>query len=312
MARKRSKRSECPNCGQRLSAEDNYCPSCGQENHTHKLPLRHFFVEFLAGTFNFDTKLLRTLRDLFAPPGQVVRNYNENKRARYVPPLRLYLFTSVVFFILLSALPEHDRPEAPVSRDRNGLKFTAGSHAIDSLLMGLLERDALTDAAIDSVLMANGEDRPGAFERKLVRSAMEQNLGGSKRAEFGQRFMGNISKLMFALLPLFALLLYLLNWRARSYFTEHLVFAFYFHTVVFALLLLRLLLNEASYLVVGETTGYTALIPLLSLVYLPWSMRTVYRRPWWSTIIKALLIVLVYSTVFAFALAGAAILTALV
>ncbi|MBK8498196.1 MAG: DUF3667 domain-containing protein [Flavobacteriales bacterium] len=293
-------------------AEDNYCARCGQENHTHKLPLRHFIVEFLAGTFNFDTKLLRTLRDLFVPPGLVVRNYNQNKRARYVPPLRLYLFTSVVFFIVLSILPEHERPVAPEGNERNGLKFTAGSDTIDSELMDLAERGALTDAAIDSVLMANGDDQPSDFERRLVRTAMEQNLGGDKRAQFDQRFMGNISKLMFVLLPLFALLLYLLNWRARGFFTEHLVFAFYFHTVVFALLLLRLLVNEASYAAVGITTDYTTLIPLLSLVYLPWAMRTVYGRPWWRTIIKTLLIVVVYSIVLGMALVGAAILTAIV
>ena len=59
MARQRVKRTDCPNCGRSLLAADNYCPSCGQENHTHKLPVRHFIVELLSGLFNFDTKLRR-------------------------------------------------------------------------------------------------------------------------------------------------------------------------------------------------------------------------------------------------------------
>ena len=88
MARTRVKRPECPNCGRALEADANFCAHCGQENHTHKLPVRHFVVEWLSGMFNFDTKLLRTLRDLFWPPGLVIREFNANKRIRYVHPLR--------------------------------------------------------------------------------------------------------------------------------------------------------------------------------------------------------------------------------
>lgn len=325
MARSREKRPECPNCGNALHADDNYCARCGQENHTHKLPLRHFLVELLSGLFNFDTKLARTLRDLFVPPGLVIRNFNGNQRARYVPPLRLYLFTSVLFFLALSWMPASQMDDdatkpagqqlIPPSGDSSaveaakGLRFTAGSARMDSVLLAHARQGTLTDAVIDSMLIIEGAE-PGPFMRRMVRTAVQQNLGGRHRAEFMERFTANTGKALFFTMPFFALLLYLFNWRNRGYFTEHLVFALYYHVVYFALLLMRLLLNGIT-----EALGDISIIPaapliLLALIHLTWSIRTVYKNPWWQTILKTILIAFIYAVFVGLILALTAIVTA--
>lgn len=308
MSRKREKRDRCPNCGQPLGPRDNFCAQCGQENHTHKLPIGHFAVELLAGLLNFDTKLLRTGRDLFVPPGLVVRNFNANQRARYVPPLRLYLFTSVVFFIVLAWMPQ-EQPSAQDETAKEGIIRISGEDPVDSVLLAMARSGDLDERRIDSLMSANGRDL-SSWERKLLRSAIEQQ-DPEVRTRFSDQLRQNFSKALFLLLPVFALLLYLLNWSRRGYFTEHLVFALYFHAVVFMLLLLEQLIKATTMLLTGESSTLLDAVPLLLIpVYLPWAIRTAYQRSWGSSILLAVVITALYLTIVLLALAAAAVVTA--
>jgi hypothetical protein len=53
---------------------------------------------------HFDTKQWSTLKLIFTKPGQLTKDFVEGKRARYVHPIRFYVFTSVIFFALLSVV----------------------------------------------------------------------------------------------------------------------------------------------------------------------------------------------------------------
>lgn len=316
MARKRVKQAGCPNCGHPFETEDNFCARCGQENHTHKLPVRHFLVELLSGLFNFDTKLLHTLRDLFWPPGLVIREFNANKRNRYVPPLRLYLFTSVLFFILLAWTTSRleigandvvavNQPDGVPGRAQ-GLTLDFGDEELtDSTLNVLSERPTLTDAVIDSALTAINIE-PGFWSRAAVRIGVNARAGSTRKAAYVQNIFAQFSKLMFVLLPLFALLLYLLHVRSGLYYTEHLVFALYFHTVIYILIAVRLLAGQ----LLDLSDATVVLIPI-AVVYLAWSMRVAYQRPWWATILRMLLLVFLYLILVMFGFGAAAVLGAL-
>ena len=65
----------------------------------------------LAETFETDSRLWATLRALFARPGHLSTEFSRNRRASYLPPFRLYLFSSIVFFFALSL--NIDLPEGP-------------------------------------------------------------------------------------------------------------------------------------------------------------------------------------------------------
>lgn len=97
----------CLNCDTPLRPEDNYCPHCGQENNTHKIPVRHIVLETFEDFFHFDTKLWNTIKTTFARPGKITVDYLEGKRARYVPPVKFYIFISFIFFLLLGKLSDH-------------------------------------------------------------------------------------------------------------------------------------------------------------------------------------------------------------
>jgi len=88
----------CDNCHRELLGE--HCYACGQ-------PTKGLVREFstilgdLADTvFNIDSRILRTIWPLFARPGALTIEYFSGHRVRYVSPVRLFVFTSLVAFLL--------------------------------------------------------------------------------------------------------------------------------------------------------------------------------------------------------------------
>jgi hypothetical protein len=89
----------CLNCGAALAGA--YCSQCGQAAHPHR-SLIHMFEEVLHGLFHFDTKAWRTLPLVAFRPGTLTRNYIYGKRARYISPLALFLFTIFFMFFVFA------------------------------------------------------------------------------------------------------------------------------------------------------------------------------------------------------------------
>jgi hypothetical protein len=91
--------SNCANCGAALTGP--FCSQCGQHAHPHR-KLTHVFEEFLHGLLHLDTKTWRTIPMVIARPGTLTRNYVYGKRARYLSPLTLFLFTIFLLFFVFS------------------------------------------------------------------------------------------------------------------------------------------------------------------------------------------------------------------
>jgi hypothetical protein len=58
-------------------------------------------LHLLDDVFSFDSRASRTIWPLLTRPGFLTNEYIQGRRVHYVPPLRLYLFISIVFFITL-------------------------------------------------------------------------------------------------------------------------------------------------------------------------------------------------------------------
>jgi hypothetical protein len=94
-----SANNNCDNCQQPLSGP--FCGQCGQQAES---TLKYFWVvilHLLDDIFSFDSRAARTILPLVTRPGFLTNEYIAGKRVHYVPPLRLYLFVSIVFFITL-------------------------------------------------------------------------------------------------------------------------------------------------------------------------------------------------------------------
>lgn len=64
--------------------------------------MRSFLQHFLNDYFTFDSKIVRSFRPLLFKPGFLTTEFLNGRRVRYIPPLRMYLFVSILFFLLLS------------------------------------------------------------------------------------------------------------------------------------------------------------------------------------------------------------------
>lgn len=104
MSKENNEKRICPNCEQAFDRSFAYCPHCGQQNKKLDLHLRYFLNDFISSSFNLDSKIFRTLKLLIFYPGKLSREFIAGKRTRYIPPVRLYLIISLVYFTLLSLL----------------------------------------------------------------------------------------------------------------------------------------------------------------------------------------------------------------
>lgn len=77
-----------------------YCSACGQAAMGDNT-FGHFIQQFLGDYFTFDSKITRSLKPLLFKPGELTLEYLRGRRQRYIPPLRLFIFLSVLFFLVV-------------------------------------------------------------------------------------------------------------------------------------------------------------------------------------------------------------------
>ena len=97
----------CPNCGTSLAVEMHYCPSCGQEQRERVVPVGQMLLDILRDNFAFDSKVFSSVPKLLFRPGFLTAEFVAGRRVRYIPAVRLYVFISVVAFLIVS-IPTRD------------------------------------------------------------------------------------------------------------------------------------------------------------------------------------------------------------
>ena len=93
---------KCLNCGSEITGR--YCSVCGQENIEPKQSVWHLTQHFLSDVTHFDGKFFTTVKDLFVKPGFLSREYMIGRRVSYLDPIRMYIFTSAIFFLIFFSL----------------------------------------------------------------------------------------------------------------------------------------------------------------------------------------------------------------
>lgn len=272
----------CANCGR--SFEGRFCPDCGQELQDIRRPIgalvREFFGDFLA----FDARIWRTLVPLVTRPGQLTRDTIEGRRARYVPPFRLYVFASFVYFGVM-ALTGGGLFAPRITSGESGTVISFGGAPI---------RTGLTMGADPGAGDAGGESGGSGVSTRLDERAA---AAARDREAFGRALIGSFSYGHFLLMPIFALLLKAF-YRRRLY-VEHLIFSLHFHAFF---LLPGALLVVASVGIpgLGGETAQRAVVSAWTLVlggYLFAALRRVYGESRLRTALKLVPLGLIYGTI---------------
>src|SRR6185503_3163668 len=273
----------CMNCGTALTGE--YCTACGQRHEPHVHTLGHFLGEAFESITHADSRLWRTLGYLLVKPGRLTREFLDGRRARYLPPFRLYLVISLAFFLIAGKpgfLDDDSQSEdsseriAGLYKAADELQAQAQNNPAMAPVAEQLRASAKREQERVEKLKASGADAatieretgdkieiagcakfepnvPNASRGYQVIHGFCQKMSHTSARELLATIMHNVPRAMFVFLPLLALIMKLLYWRPKRYYVEHLLFLVHNHAFVFLAFSIVALLTSIP--VVGPHLG---------------------------------------------------------
>ena len=311
------KEKNCLNCG--TTVVGKYCHVCGQENVEPKETFWQLASHFLADITHFDGKVFTSMKDLILKPGFLSNEYMSGKRASYLNPIRMYLFTSFVFFLVFFSLYTVDENTVKIEINKNNIdeidsvrlreltsKMNNGKpltkeeikKKFDSTGISFLKVPYKSKEEYDS-LLRTGAKKDNWFERMFTYKGIELNKKYHNNARLAianllGRLQHSIPQMLFILLPLFALFLKLLYFRHKNfYYTDHAIFTIHFYNFVFILMLLIFGISKVSSMSGPVWMQYINLaLVFLIFFYLYKAMRNFYTQGRVKTVLKYFLLLL--------------------
>jgi hypothetical protein len=320
---------DCLNCG--ATVEDRYCSHCGQENIVVKESFGHLFRHFFEDITHYDSKFFTTIKDLLLKPGFLTKEYLSGRRSSYLHPIRMYVFISFLYFLAAFTFSEsgHEQEAATEARAAfaakkevadslmNILQETGHTNSTDSIkyaaLAGTISRlrlDSIHDKEIEFQLIGNidykflkayDEEQRALPEADRDKGIKPWLLGRWLKAieHHGEATMGviiektehGLPKLMFLLLPLFALALKLFYDKKKYYYGDHAIFSLHFHSAVFLLFFIFALQNK---LLPSWGLYFSLLELVLVFVYLTIALKNIYQQSFFITLLKVIGLGLLY------------------
>lgn len=283
----------CLNCGD--PREGSFCPTCGQRKVEVRASVRQLMQDVVSDQFSLDGRLPRTLIPLFFRPGRLTREYLAGHVAPYVRPFRLYLFSSILFFVLLGALGLRGLDELSL----------APQGQVDQSPAAAVDAGATVDAETVEVRWGWGPDADIRINTgfplvdAMLRDRMERLVllePVEAIQEVVRILLRYVPTLLFLLLPVFAAILSVLYVRQRRYYLEHFIFVLHTHAFLFSVF---------SFLLIMSALGQEWLAGPLQLaiwVYLFLALRRVYGQGRRKTALKLVVFSSAYFLVLAFSL----------
>ena len=230
--------------------------------------------------FELDGRVIRSIKSIVLHPGQLSLAFAENRRADFVNPFRLFMFTTIIWFFLFGI--KWPTPDDPLPREtsRVVLDEREGTtvHGPGPIRLSLdrddedIEQSEADLAAGMEILRGHLEgDRARKFDDLLAIDGSTRRLGPIRgvawllSAEHGMpqwmqrilanvvvdavhspqlllnEFLDNLPLMMVVLLPWYAILLMVFFGRHGMRFIHHLVFAIHVHSFSFIVLTIVLL-----------------------------------------------------------------------
>ncbi|WP_164714401.1 DUF3667 domain-containing protein [Chitinophaga rhizosphaerae] len=305
----------CLNCGHPVP--DRYCGHCGQENVETQESFGHLVSHFFQDITHYDSKFLLTLKFLFFYPGLLTKEYLAGKRMTYVNPVRLYVFTSFVFFLMMGLTGRHDNPYERTMEVEQRRKLDSMYQVSQRLFKSVEEgkvpaKDTFKVRTQAEILRIMGDEsirnsahlydsvqqslpphlREPWWERNMQSRVLEMRdrYGGNMDNVLEDKLVHHYPKLMFLLLPFFALLLKWFFPRKGWLYTSHAIFSIHFHTFIFQFGILCILLN----LLIHNDALYAWMI-LPVYLYFVFALRNAYQVRLSTAFWKSLGIVTAYA-----------------
>ncbi len=319
------KKHLCSNC--LTAVQGAYCAHCGQKHHA---VVRHFSQvvgEFFTDVLNFDSKLLGTLKPLLFQPGMLSEEYFANRRMRYVSPLKLYFFLSVITFFLVQQSVEHNvnandliqvNPEKP-----DTVKPTTDQTGALKLKQGA-DKKAAAPTTEDITIDLNGtpwnaKTNPVNFKslpkpaNVFLNDRVSRLDSVLKSKDWKKQVIHSLlsasPQALLLMLPFFALMLKVLYWFQNRLYMEHLIVALHNHSFLLVFLLIIVVSLQLGIWMGTQLLWLQPAIVMLNSVlficlpiYFFLSLKRVYKQGWRKTTLKFCLLGFFYIFLLVFGL----------
>lgn len=247
----------CVTC--KTALQGKYCHQCGEKmpNPHHDFAISEFIENTIDGFTHFDLKILRTFRALLLQPGKLTAEYSAGRHTPYMKPVQLFIVASVIFFFVSPNTGSfYALLEEMQSDFRNGLR-----------LENIFRYDV--DARVQTISQKNKASARDVWLK------VEQNAATKSKA------------FLFAMLPLWAFVLYLLHYAKKAFYVPHLVFAI--HSFSFFLLVDLLYINALFLFTNYISDLMIAPLLLVFLIYVILGLKTAFANPLWKAMLKGLI-----------------------
>jgi len=280
--------AQCLNCGTDLKGP--FCYFCGQPDRNFMRFFPALLRDLMEDLLDLDSRFMRTLKPLLFKPGRLTRDYMNGRRFRYAPPMRVYIFSSIVFFLLAALLSsnslslENRGGELVQVTSDNAQDEEKVEQALNNLPPNVREKidveHVLEEVHDEETAKAGFElddiqfnDEPWNRETNPVdikwlpgwlNDRINDEIEGSPQKtkqinENPNLFIDKVFDVLpvttFLLLPVVALIFKFWYLFAKRYYVEHLIFSLHNHSFMFVTTVLILLTNLASDLLTSY--GYT-------------------------------------------------------
>jgi hypothetical protein len=277
----------CGNC--ETAYEGNYCPQCGQSKVDINRPFSVLIIDLLGNMYAFDTRVFKTLKAELFKPWQITMDYIAGRRVRYMPPFRMYVFISIIFFLLLGSYTGKQLKEAQKKHTNEFLKIDLKSGEMNT---GVKANATVSSTSPSADSLKQDLSENNNIEINADKATKDRIKAIKDNPElYISKFYNYLSWSLFLLMPFYALLTWLFFRRSESHYLGHFIFSICQHTFIFIILGILLIITMIfPHKTASPETWLLFTIPVYAIT----GMKKITGRKWISVSIKMLAIWILY------------------
>jgi hypothetical protein len=254
----------CKACGNSFMGK--YCSQCGEKVYTdHDKSVLHIAEETVHFVTHFEGSFLTTAKTIFTRPGKLANEYCNGSRKKYFKPISFFLLCIVLYLLFP--------------------KFDGLNMKFNSYISRQYNYTWLTTPVAINKLHSSGITQEQLREKYDKESA-------------------KVSKIfLLALIPLTAVVLFVLFYTKHRYFFDHFIMATEFVSmmvvIVFLLLPLIVFLGSKIYpptasFLTDDNNAAVIVIHLVLATFLSIALKRFYQQTWFLTILKAIIFLIIF------------------